>query len=378
MLLAALCLCLPMTGCRDADPTAADGTVAAEGAEIGAEESDGEEAVTAPSQDHEPSGPAAAEPSESGPAPEPDLADMESQVAERLRETRAAVLSRPGSAAAWGRFAMVAHAHELWQEALAAYRRAERLDRSDERWPYFLADVLSVIGTDLEGSERAFRRALELRPGYAPAHMRLGRVLLADGRPEEAARELERALELDEELEPAEVSLAQIELARGQLDRSENRLLEVLAESPRHAQALSTLGQVYMRQGRRDEAREVAARARDAAIYNLFDDPLMGQVVQEGISSVLIQERANAFFEDGNFEQAALGLEQVLRVKPGNVEVRHLLAISYGNLGRLEKARNHLVRVVEESPEMVDGRVQLGKLELELGRPASAVPRLRR
>ncbi|MEO1366902.1 MAG: hypothetical protein AAFX50_06965, partial [Acidobacteriota bacterium] len=93
-------------------------------------------------------------------APDPDLRDMEAQVAARFGTTRAAILEDPQSAAAWGEFARVAHAHELWEEALVAYEEAQRLDPSDERWPYFLGDVRSVIGTDLAGAARAFRRAL--------------------------------------------------------------------------------------------------------------------------------------------------------------------------------------------------------------------------
>ncbi|MEM1179412.1 MAG: tetratricopeptide repeat protein [Acidobacteriota bacterium] len=311
--------------------------------------------------------------------PSPDLEGMETQVAERLRTTRGAILEDPESAAAWGEFAKVAHAHELWEEARVAYEEAQRLDPSDERWPYFLGDLRSVIGTDLAGAASAFRRALTLRRDYAPAHMRLGRVLVADNQADAAAKELERALTLDPDLQPAQVTLAQIELARGALDRAESLLDAVLAEAPRHAQALSTIGQVYMRTGRRDEARAVAARARDdAALYNLFTDPMMGEVIQEGSSSLLIWERAKAFLEDGNFRQASLGLAQVVRLQPDNVEARYQLAIVYGNLDQPEKSLSEMEKVVEADPSLVDAQVQLGKLHLDLGRPASAVDPLRR
>ena len=82
--------------------------------------------------------------------PEPDLTEMEPQVEKRLTETRAAVLASPESGAAWGRFAMVAHAHDLWEEATVAYRRAWELEPENKRWPYYLGDVLSIVGTDLE------------------------------------------------------------------------------------------------------------------------------------------------------------------------------------------------------------------------------------
>lgn len=310
--------------------------------------------------------------------PQPDLAGMEAGVAQRLRETRGDVLTSPLSAKAWGAFGRVAHAHELWEEALVAYRQAEKLDPQDPRWPYYLGDVLSVVGTDLAASAQAFRRAMKLRPDYPPAHMRLGQVLLADGRTEAAARELERALELAGDLQPARVTLGQVRLSQGRLDSAESLLEEVLGEQPRHAQALSTLGQVYMRQGRRGEAREIAARARDAALYNLFDDPLMSEVVAEEASSVLIWERAKAFLDNGNYEQARRGLEQVIQLRPASADAHQQLATTYGKLGDLERSRTLLARVVELDPERVDALVQLAMVDVEEQRLGAAIPVLRR
>lgn len=310
--------------------------------------------------------------------PEPDMTEMEPQVAKRLRETRSAILADPRSADGWGRFGMVAHAHELWEEARTAYHHAEELDPSNERWPYYLGEVLSVIGTDLEAAERAFRRAMALRPDYGPAHMRLGNVLVARDRVEDAAAQFERAIALQPDLEPARVALAQIRLSQGELEDSAALLEGVLAEAPRHGQALSTLAQVYMRQGRRGEAREIAERARDPASYNLYSDPLMSEVVAEGVSSVQLWERAKSFFEVGNYEQAARGLRLVVDLQPSNAGAHHQLAISYGNLGDLERSRYHLERTVNLDPESVEPRIQLATVHLEQHNPSAAVEHLQK
>lgn len=325
-----------------------------------------------PSETEEPVDPA----EEDVVVPEPDMKDMEARVAERLRETRAAVLRDPSSGEAWGRFGMVAHAHELWEEAAIAYRKAWDLDPGDERWPYYLGDVLSVVGTDLEAAEHAFRAALQLRPGYAPAHMRLGRVLVAQGELDAAVEELRKALEIQPDLQPARLTLAQARVSQGKLDRARELLEELLEEQPRHAQALSTLGQVYMRLGRRDDARKVAERARDAAVFNLYSDPLMGQVTNEGVSALLISDRARAFLDNGQYEQAAIGLRQVVEIQPQNAPAHQQLALAYRNLGRLEAARSEMQQVVELEPERADARVQLASLHLDLGAPAAAVPHL--
>ena len=146
-------------------------------------------------------------------------------------------------------------------------------------------------------------------------------------------------------------------------------LSQILARQPRHAQALSTLGQVFMRQGRRDEARAIAERARSAAIYNLFEDPLMSQVVAEGVSSVLIWERAKAFLDNGNNQQAMLGLRQVVKLKPQDADVHQQLAVAYGNLGDVDRSRRHLERAVKIAPDRVDSLIQLVTVQLDQQEP---------
>ncbi len=318
------------------------------------------------------------EPSESVPIPQPDLTDMEPQVDTRLRQTRAAVESDPESAAAWGRFGMVAHAHELWDVAAAAYRRAEQLDPKDVRWPYFLGDVLSVVSTEPDEAAGAFRRAIALRAGYGPAHMRLGRTLHAAGQTDAAAVELTRALELEPGLQPARVTLAQIWLAEGKLDQAEEMLDKILSRQPRHAQALSALGQVYLRQGQRARARKIAEQARSAASYNLFSDPLMDPVINEGVSSVLIWDRAKAFLDNGDNEQASLGLQNVVELQPDNADAHQQLAVALGNLGELERSRRHLERAVALAPDRVDSLIQLATVQIELQDPGAATGNLGR
>ncbi len=309
--------------------------------------------------------------------PVPDMNDMEPQVAQRLRQLADAVRADPESAEAWGRYGMVLHAHELLDEASPTYARARELDPDDGRWAYYHGDVLSLIGSDLEAAIEAFQGFLEKRPNYAPGHMRLGKALVAANRPGEASAELERALELAPELQPARVALAQLLLAEGQIERAEELLQAVLATAPRHEQALTTLSQIYMRQGRPDEAREVARRSSSAAAYNLYDDPLMSEVVAEELSSVQIWERAKSFLDNGNYQQAAIGLTRVVELTPDNAGAHLQLAVALGHLGRLDQAVQHLERSVHLQPESADARRRLGALYLQLNRGDSALEELR-
>ena len=66
---------------------------------------------------------------------------------------------------------------------------------------------------------------------------------------------------------------------------------------------------------------------------------------------MLLWERAKAFLESGNNEQAVLGLRQVVELKPDNADARQQLAVAHGNLGQLDRARHHLERVVALVPK---------------------------
>lgn len=308
--------------------------------------------------------------------PQVDLEGMEKDVAARFRQVLSGLDREPRSAERWGDLGKVAHVHELFDTALEAYDVAERLDPIDARWPYFRGDILSVVGSDLPAAEAAFRRALERRPGYGPTHMRLAAVLLARGEEDAAAAEYGKALDLQADLQPARLALAQIRLTQGDLEESERLLREILRANPRHAQALSTLAQVTMRLGRRDEARRIAQRADEAAFYNLYSDPMMGEVEKEGRSVVLIWDRAQAFLETGNDEQAAIGLGKVVQLRPESSRARHQLALALRNLGNDSVALQQLEEVVRLDPRQADARFQLATLLVEADRAAEAVEHL--
>lgn len=311
------------------------------------------------------------------PIPQPEVAEMESQVRQKIDDARAAIEAEPRSADAWGKLGMIFHIHDLFDEGTVAYEQAVALAPDEVRWPYYLGALKATVGTDLEGAEANLRRAVEMRSDYGPAYMRLGNVLVAKGDTDGAAETFAKALELEPELHPARVGLGQARLAQDRLDEAVELLEAVLEVQPRNSRALASLGQAYSRLGRRDEARAMADRTRDAADYNLYDDPMMAKVIAEGASSTLIWERAKAFLENADYPQALAGLKQVVRLQPENPGVQHQLAFVYRELGQNDRALPHLAKAVRLEPERADARVQLGVMLLDAERPGEALSHLR-
>jgi Tfp pilus assembly protein PilF len=99
----------------------------------------------------------------------------------------------------------------------------------------------------------------------------------------------------------------------------------------------------------------------------------MGDVDAESRSTVVLWERAKAFFDNGNYEQAVRGLRLVLEQKPSNAEAHHQAGVAYGHLGNLERSRHHLESAVRLDSELVDAKVQLATVYLEEGSPGAAI-----
>ncbi len=119
---------------------------------------------------------------------------------------RQAIDQDPGYAAAW---AGLADAYstlgfmdamppvEIHQNALASAQRAIQLDETLPEAHASLATIRGLYDWDWEGSERSFRRALQLNPNLALAHYGLSKMLATVGRLPEALPEIRRAQELD-------------------------------------------------------------------------------------------------------------------------------------------------------------------------------------
>ena len=97
---------------------------------------------------------------------------------------------------------------EELDEALVRYKRATSLSPNDYRLWLELGRAYSQAG-DLEGAERALRRAVELAPAYALPRWYLGNVLLrVGGRDKNAFAELQQAGEADPALRAQVTGLA--------------------------------------------------------------------------------------------------------------------------------------------------------------------------
>jgi TolB-like protein len=95
--------------------------------------------------------------------------------------------------ASWGFLS----ANEAFPKAMAFAKKAVAVDETLAEAHASLASVMWAQEMDWEGAEREYKRAIELKPGYATARQWYAEYLLFSLRFAEALAEIDRALELD-------------------------------------------------------------------------------------------------------------------------------------------------------------------------------------
>lgn len=277
---------------------------------------------------------------------------------------------------------------------------------------------------DYVGAERQYRRALELNPNNASAHLNLGFVLDATGRPEEALASYTEALRLDPSMPEAHFNYAGTMLAMGRLDEAIREYRETIRLDPHFANAYANLGAALEKKGETDEALALCeeavrvdpdsselrsnlglmlarmGRIEDALAHlsaavsnepeNVPAHMNLGLLLaQQGIfveaaehyAAALALEPANAgahghmgnlLLAQGKREEACVHLLEALRLGLDNVELRRNLGLVMAQQGKIDDAVMHLQKAVELEPDHVPSRVNLGAMLLSQGHAEEA------
>lgn len=141
----------------------------------------------------------------------------------------------------------VAERAEVVSEARAiAQPLSTPLDDSAAQW-YVFAD--EVEATDPAAAENAYRTAIEIDPGFADAHLNLGRLLHAAGAVRDALDEYRAALSIDSSDATTLFNVGVACQDLGRVDEAIEAYESALALAPRFADARFNLAALYEREG---------------------------------------------------------------------------------------------------------------------------------
>jgi superkiller protein 3 len=306
----------------------------------------------------------------------PDLARVEPPVRAKIERLHHELERTPRDGEAWGRYAMALDAHELYDDAKAAYRKAAALDGTDFRWPYHLACLLELSRPP--DAVEWFDRAVALDPAYAPARVRYGELLEKLARFDEAREQFKHARRLDPKNPFGPLGLGRVELNSGSVPQAVTLLEEAYALAPDTRAVVALLSQAYFRSGQRDRARRLAEEARFLPRKTYRPDQRRAAIRVEAVDQRSYLHRANTMRDVGQLEEARREVETLLRVAPEMAEAHYTAAGIYDQLGDAERAVTAAARALELEPGFADLRPLYAGNLLKLRRFGEAEAEARR
>jgi Flp pilus assembly protein TadD len=143
------------------------------------------------------------------------------------------------------------------------FSRAVADDPRNPAFSYNLACALQRLG-DGGGATGAYWHAIQLDPSHEPSYHALARLLLEQGRRDEATQLISEWVDARPHDAGAHVEMAWIERENGDLHAAEQSLFRSLAARPNNPVATGQLGGLYEQMGQRDRAAVMYRRSLQA------------------------------------------------------------------------------------------------------------------
>jgi tetratricopeptide (TPR) repeat protein len=293
-----------------------------------------------------------------------DLFMREGRYAEAIELFLRAIRVRPDFAAAYNRLGAAYATQRLGNEAIAALRHAETLDRGN---PWHAVTIGRIfLGLDnLVQAERELARAQEMDPDYLEAYMVRCDLLRRLGRFDEAIRILDEGLARDVDDEKTMISLRE---KRADLVLETDRFSEISArmEETEQAGADVLVGMAGMQSRMGDHAAAVESYEQALAIEPaLASDPaVLGQLGYSALRSEM-------------FAEASEALRTLTEIAPDDAAGFINLGLARMGLGDSAGAEEALRRAAELKPGDHRPHVYLGNMHVRHGRTDKAIESFR-
>jgi protein O-GlcNAc transferase len=270
---------------------------------------------------------------------------------------------------------------------------AEQLTEAhaDSATLYNLLGVAKAGSGDLSGSLDAFRRAVDICPGYADALKNLGSALQKAGALDEAEATYKRALQANPDFPEAYNGLGVILYHKNDPEEAVGFFLRCLKLKPDYAEAHHNLGLAHQKIGQLAKAMTNFRRAIElfptyAEAYNslgiaLYDNSEINEAIEILSQAIKINPNfAQAFNNLGNAlkkigaqEKAIAYFSRALEIDPGYVEAHINFGDALRQQGAIDKALTCYNRANAINPNIPEAHFNLGLTHARNDDPPSAI-----
>lgn len=180
-----------------------------------------------------------------------------------------------------------------------------------------------------------------------------------------------RVLEEDANNIEALFNAANIFHMRGEISKAIKAFKKVLEVDPDHTDATVSLSVLYNDIGHYDEARKLFNQVNNRVKKVTNTSSLTDEHIDKKFS-LKHYETADLYLTYNRFDEALSEFEKSIRLDPTNLEARLKIAKVYAKKGFVNKAHEELVKLKNENPNYLPGRISLGVLYYGRGDVISA------
>jgi tetratricopeptide (TPR) repeat protein len=305
--------------------------------------------------------------------PVPDVAvnGLDTDVRNAIETALKQAVAEPKSAQASGRLGMVLEAHQLFDPAVLAYRRAVLLDPKEFNWHYYLALSLQQP----EQALPAIDDALHIRPDYAPAILKRGELLYKLGRFKESEAALQPLLARDPNSAAALYQLARVKYSEEDFAAAEDLYRRACQAYPTYGAALYGLAETGKRLGHAEAAANFELAELNKNDTPPADDPALREV--EGLATGIENRLTTAkqMIHRKDFEGAAKLYKEVLKQYPDNPDclVNLLYLAQFPGQASPDEVEAYYARARELKPPLPQVYMYYGTALASQGRYDAAV-----
>ena len=248
----------------------------------------------------------------------------------------------------WGKLGMLLQAHNLHEQAIAAYSNA-LIEISDPRWFYLRSIAYGELGRVRESIDDLLEVTRSMRE-VAVIWYRLGHALLNAGQVSDAKQALSRALELDSDLAIAHMTFADVQILDAEFADAKVSLKHAYELQPHAGQIVYRLSRVERELGDLS-ASQAWLEKRTNQFAPVVEDPLLSLVAQYSTNPTFFISAARRAWERGDRETALHAYRRAIALEPENAENLIGFTQLLLSLRRVDEASKTLDALEKVSPD---------------------------
>ena len=299
-------------------------------------------------------------------------------IREQVRKAYEEARRNPRDANAVGRLGMVLQTYEDHELAALCYQRARGLAPNEFQWVYLLGACQIALGKHHE-AVATLREAVQRKPDYLAAQLKLADSLLASGELRESGRLYQTIISQRAEIAQAHYGLGRVKAAGRDSAAAAEHLRKAVEMFPSYGAAHYALALAYRDLGNAAKAGEhLSLYQKHKNVRPPLADPLLNAVAELNSGATERIRRGIQLEAEGKLEESIAEHERALEINPQLTQAHINLIQLYGRTKRPGKAEEHYRAAVALNPDLAESHYNFGVMLVEQNRWPEAALAFRR